>query len=353
MAVLEAKRPDAVLGRTGADMDQVLTPGRRWTDDPWARRTAESEHAGNVGLAKALGWLSIALGVAELAAPRSVARLIGVDDDADNRRLLQAVGLRELATGIGILARPQEPGWMWARVGGDVMDLAMLGSARRAAPVRPGRLTAATAAVLGIAALDAMTGQRLGARPARQRGEPAVSGEPARGVRVRRTVTVLQSPEEVYRFWHDFRNLPRFMEHLESVEILEGRRSRWRAKAPIGKDIEWEAEIVEDRPNEMITWRSLPGSEVDNTGSVRFLPAPGGRGTEIRVELRYDPPGGRLGATVARLFGEAPEQQVASDLRRLKQVLETGEVVHSDASIHRGMHPARPAAAGERTEVSR
>jgi uncharacterized membrane protein len=164
---------------------------------------------------------------------------------------------------------------------------------------------------------------------------------------------VLQSPEQVYEFWRDFRNLPRFMEHLESVELLEGRRSRWRAKAPVGSNVEWEAEIVEDRPNEMISWRSLPGSEVDNTGSVRFLPAPGGRGTEIRVALEYDPPGGRLGAKVAKLFGEAPEQQVASDLRRLKQVLETGEVVHSDASIHRGMHPARPAAADEMGSVPR
>jgi uncharacterized membrane protein len=101
------------------------------------------------------------------------------------------------------------------------------------------------------------------------------------------------------------------------------------------------------------SWRSLLGSEVDNTGSVRFRPAPGGRGTEIRVELRYDPPGGKLGAKLAKLFGEAPEQQVASDLRRLKQVLETGEVVHSDASIHRGMHPARPAAVDEVGNPSR
>jgi uncharacterized membrane protein len=276
-----------------------------------------------------------------------------VDDDDENRRLLRALGLRELATGVGILAQPDRPGWMWARVGGDVMDLAFLGSARKSERADHGRLSAATAAVLGVTALDALTGRRLGARTAGEGRDLPVAREQARGIRVRRTVTVLQSPEQVYEFWRDFRNLPRFMEHLESVEILEGRRSRWRAKAPVGSNVEWEAEIVEDRPNEMITWRSLPGSEVDNTGSVRFLPAPGGRGTEIRVELEYDPPGGRLGAKVAKLFGEAPEQQVASDLRRLKQVLETGEVVHSDASIHRGMHPARPAAADEMGSVPR
>jgi uncharacterized membrane protein len=108
--------------------------------------------------------------------------------------------------------------------------------------------------------------------------------------------------------------------------------------------VEWDAEITEDRANELIAWRSLPGAEVDNVGRVRFVPAPGGRGTEVHVELSYRPPAGVLGATFAKLFGEAPEQQIEGDLRRLKQVLETGEVVHSDASIHRGAHSARPPA---------
>ena len=164
---------------------------------------------------------------------------------------------------------------------------------------------------------------------------------------MRRSVTVGKSPDEVYRFWRDFSNLPRFMSHLESVVITGDQRSRWRATAPAGTTVEWDAEIVEDRPNELIAWRSLPGSEVDNAGSVEFRAAPGDRGTEIRVQLRYDPPGGKLGAAVAKLFGESPDQQIAGDLRRLKQVLEIGEVVHSDASIHRGMHPARPSAPEE------
>ena len=314
--------------------------------EDWSERAARSEKEGAVGLSKALGWFSIALGVAELAAPGGVARLIGVHDSDDNRRLLQAFGLRELAAGIGILAQPDRPAWLWARVGGDVLDLAALGSALKSDRSTTGRVTAATAAVLGVTALDVLTGQRLasGNGSAHRRGNEA---DAARGIEVRRSVTVGKSPDEVYRFWRDFSNLPRFMSHLESVVITGDQRSRWRATAPAGTTVEWDAEIVEDRPNELIAWRSLPGSEVDNAGSVEFRAAPGDRGTEIRVQLRYDPPGGRLGAAVAKLFGESPDQQIAGDLRRLKQVLEIGEVVHSDASIHRGMHPARPSAPEE------
>ena len=159
---------------------------------------------------------------------------------------------------------------------------------------------------------------------------------------VKKAITVNRPPEEVYRFWHDFRNLPRFMKHLEDVRVTGNRRSHWKAKAPAGTTVEWDAEVVDDRPNELIAWRSLEGADVDNWGSVRFAPAPGGRGTEVRVELDYAPPGGALGATVAKLFGEEPEQQMQDDLRRFKQVLETGEVVYSEATVHGRPHPARP-----------
>jgi uncharacterized membrane protein len=165
------------------------------------------------------------------------------------------------------------------------------------------------------------------------------------GIRVSETVTVARPPEEVYRFWRDLTNLPRFMEHLEAVQVLDDRRSHWRARAPAGSSVEWDAEIIEDQPNQRISWRSTQDADVANTGTVRFRTAPGNRGTEIQVTLRYDPPAGRLGALVAKLFGEEPSEQVKSDLRRLKQVLETGEVVHSDASVHRGLHPAQPSAA--------
>jgi uncharacterized membrane protein len=165
---------------------------------------------------------------------------------------------------------------------------------------------------------------------------------------VRRSITVRRSIEEVYAFWRDLENLGRYSQHLESVSV-RGRRSRWVAKAPAGKSVEWESELVEEVPNRRLAWRSLPGSEVANEGIVWFAPAPGDRGTEVRVELRYDAPAGQPGATIARLFGEEPDVQLRDDLRRFKQVLETGEVVLSDGSPEgagqgaRKQRPAQPA----------
>jgi uncharacterized membrane protein len=106
--------------------------------------------------------------------------------------------------------------------------------------------------------------------------------------------------------------------------------------------VEWDAEIIDDRPGELISWRPLPGTKVVSTGSVRFLRAPGGRGTEVRVEIRHEPRGGLIGAGIARVFGEAIGLHAASDLRRFKQLMEIGEVVQSDASVHLGPHPAQP-----------
>jgi uncharacterized membrane protein len=146
-------------------------------------------------------------------------------------------------------------------------------------------------------------------------------------------ITINRPAEDVYRFWRDLANLPSFMNHLASVEVTGNGRSHWTANAPAGRTVDWDAEIVEDKPNQRLAWRSLDGSQVSNSGWVSFTPAPGdGGGTEVRVELSYDPPGGALGKVVAKLFGEEPQQQVTDDLRRLKQVLETGEVVRSEGS---------------------
>jgi uncharacterized membrane protein len=132
------------------------------------------------------------------------------------------------------------------------------------------------------------------------------------------------------------------MRHLERVTVTDARRSHWVAKAPAGKTVEWDAEITEDRPNEVIAWRSVEGSEVSNAGRVTFDPAPGGRGTEVRVQLEYEPPLGKLGSKLAMLWREEPGQQVYDDLRHFKQVMETGEIVLSDATKQRGPHPAVP-----------
>jgi uncharacterized membrane protein len=224
------------------------------------------------------------------------------------------------------------------------MDTALLGSALIEGAPRRDRVVATTAAVLGGAAADLCGAVQLGAQ-AEDRGR--AGGRGFREIDVRKAITVNRSPEEVYRFWHDFRNLPRFMHHLESVQVTGDRQSHWKTKGPAGMAVEWDAETVEDRPNERIVWRSVEGSQVGNAGSVRFVPAPGGRGTEVHVELRYSPPGGVVAAAIAWLFGESADQQAYDDLRAFKQVIETGEVLVSEGTLGRQgwwQRPAQPPA---------
>jgi uncharacterized membrane protein len=145
------------------------------------------------------------------------------------------------------------------------------------------------------------------------------------GIKVRRSVTIAKSPEELYHYWRNLANLPGFMRHLESVRVLDNRRSHWVAQAPAGRTIEWDAEIVADREGELIGWRST-GGMVDHAGSVRFERAAGDRGTVVRVQLQYNPPGGKAAALLARAFGQNPDQQIHEDLRHFKELMEAGEV---------------------------
>lgn len=157
-----------------------------------------------------------------------------------------------------------------------------------------------------------------------------------RGVRVEESVIVNTTPEALYTFWRKLENLPRFLRHIEEVEDLGNNRSHWRTKGPAGLDVSWDAEIVGDIENELISWRSLPGAVVPNAGAVRFRAMPGGQSTVMRVSLTYNPPGGAVGAAVARVFGEAAGQQVSDDLHYLKGLIERGEIpdaeLRSDAS---------------------
>jgi uncharacterized membrane protein len=331
---------------TGGDVAarQPAEPVERWADAPDERRagSGRAETDGNQGaerLGRALGFFSVGLGLSQILAPRSVARAIGLEDNDRNQRLMTAFGVREVATGLGLLRRPGSAAMAWGRVAGDAMDLAVLGRALASNRNDHNRVAAAGAAVLGVMVVDVVAGMRSSRDVT---GMPAVQG--GRAIQVTKAITVSATPEEAYRLWRNFENLPRFMAHLESVRVLDQRRSYWKAKAPLGATVEWTAEITDDRPNESIAWQSVEPADVRNSGRVRFTPLSADRGVEVRVELNYDPPGGTIGATVAKLFGEEPSVQVDGDLRRFKQMLEVGEVVHSDASIHRGMHPARPGA---------
>jgi uncharacterized membrane protein len=165
----------------------------------------------------------------------------------------------------------------------------------------------------------------LGRNSARRRVGRASSIRRGEGIKVEKSVTVNRPVEEVYRFWRNFENLPRFMDHLESVTIIDENRSRWVAKAPAGTRVDWEATIHNEIENQLIAWRSLPDSDVNHAGSVHFTPQ-GASHTEIRVVLSYEPPAGKLGAAVAKLLGEEPSQQVEDDLRRFKQVMEAEAV---------------------------
>jgi uncharacterized membrane protein len=156
-------------------------------------------------------------------------------------------------------------------------------------------------------------------------GSGVASVRHGRGLKIEKSVTVDKPAEELYRFWRNFENLPRFMKHLESVQT-QNDTSHWVVKAPAGKTVEWDAEIHNEVENELIAWRSLENAEINNAGSVSFRRAPGERRTEVKVVINYEPPGGILGAKIAKLWGEEPELQLEDSLRSFKQLMETGEI---------------------------
>lgn len=329
----------------------------------------QQEDGGGNRLSLALGWFSIGLGLAQIALPHRVAQMIGIRDDRDTCTVIRAVGMREIATGVGLLTQPHNSGWLKARAGGDVMDLALLGAALASDDTDKEKLIMATTAVLGVTVLDLLGNSQLssdggggmlgnvspmrflqGNQDGRQQGysgqgygRQRTGQSTGHGIKVKCSVTIDRPAEELYSFWRDFENLPRIMSHLESVQVTSERQSHWKAKAPAGMTVEWDAQLMEDEPNSMIAWRSLENADVQNAGVVRFTPAPGGRGTEVQVELQYNPPGGAIGAKIAKLFGEEPEQQIREDLRRFKQLMEAGDVTLSDATIHGSNLRQRPA----------
>jgi len=154
------------------------------------------------------------------------------------------------------------------------------------------------------------------------------------GIRVDKSITINKPREEVFAFWRNLENLPRFMQHVHSVSAIDNKRSHWIVRGTSGKIVEWDAEINNEQPNELIGWRSISGSDIDSAGSVHFKQAPFGRGTEVHLELQYIPPGGAVGAALSRLLGENPANQIEADLRRLKQLLETGEIATTEGQPH-------------------
>jgi uncharacterized membrane protein len=193
----------------------------------------------------------------------------------------------------------------------------------------PGAITGALAGAALLhrgATGTCMVYSAVGVSTADRQGEETTAIPYGRGIRVDRSITVNRPAAELYKFWRQVQNLPLFMQHLEKVEPIDDIRSRWVARGPAGSSIEWTAEIINEVENELIGWSSTADSQIANAGSVHFSQLPGDRGTEIRVVLRYDPPGGKLGAAFAKMFGEEPSMQIYDDLRRFKGLIETGEI---------------------------
>jgi uncharacterized membrane protein len=301
-------------------------------------------------LATMFGGMSTGIGAWYVVAPEHFLETIGAPPTTRRIALARMVGAQELAVGSALLMDGRAAPWLTTRLVGDVLHGVMLGIAWRSPDVDQSRMSLAWGAWAMITASDAAA--TLLAKQTERTGvaddEPTGSSERAAAVAdgsIRGSVTVNSEPRAVYDYWRRLENLPRFMKHLERVEEYDGTRSHWVARAPLGAEVEWDAEITDDVPGERIAWSSTQGSQIWNAGEVTFQRAPGDRGTEVHVRLEYAPPGGPVGAAIARLLGEEPKNQIKGDLRRLKQVIETGEMIVSEAVAEgrsRRQRPARP-----------
>jgi uncharacterized membrane protein len=304
---------------------------------------ASSDEAIGGRLGRAVGYVRLGLGAAQLVAPRTTARIVGLRPKTSTAFVMRLLGVREILSGLGLLSSKRLTRWLWMRLAGDAIDLAYLGQALyfEKASLKPSsshetRLQASLASVAGIAALDALALH-----------SPVHSPSPrthAMTPSLTASLTINRTPAEVYAFWRTYSNLPRFMEYVQSVTEIDARRSHWVAAVPVAGTIEWRATLIEDQPDHRIAWRVDPvlkGWMIDS-GEVRFQPAPGQRGTEVHLTLwgsRSHAP-----ATVTKWLKKIPERYLTNQLHRLKQLLEVGEITLSDSSIHTGPHPARPSA---------
>lgn len=291
------------------------------------------ERSDGANLARGLGWFSLALGATQLAAPRTLAKAIGIDPGLGVSMLMRALGAREVASGLAVLMEPRRPLPLWARVAGDIVDLGLLALAFRGRRTSTPRLLGAMGAVSGALALDMIAARRIQTHFERM-NHPVIY-----------SVTINKSPDRVYEFYRNLAQLPRFMDHLQSVHETSRTRSHWIANLPIGGTIAWDAEIVEDTPGRAITWRTVEGSPLHLAGRVTFARAPGRDATEVRVEMKLGFTGKRPSNLLAKLF---TKPQIKGDLHRLKQVMETGEVLYSDATETRKPRPAQPVERVER-----
>jgi uncharacterized membrane protein len=211
------------------------------------------------------------------------------------------------------------------------------GCALTAFGLRHGKLTGLLAGGVGACLLyRGMTGhchtyEALGIDTADHKERTSVPAQ--QGVKIERSMTINRPASELYAFWRQFENLPRVLRHLKAVRVDDAKRSHWTARGPFDMAIEWDAELINERTDELIAWRSLPGGDIETAGSIRFRPLGQGQGTEVDISLKYNPPAGQLGATLASWLGADLEQMLADDLEVFKQTMEWGPALTSKRQI--------------------
>jgi len=322
----ESTRPAAASGGNPRSTRSSLQPTGvpDWSERPPGRSLSASylhrrEQVLDERIGDALGWLSLGLGLAALLAPRAICRATGL---AQRPTLLRAVGVRELTSGIALLTQKRRTTWLWARVLGDAMDLTLLGAAALHPDTRRrGRALGSLAVVAPIAAIDLAASLQ---QSSRDNQRLAVTG--GHEAFVEQVLVVNKSPRDCYDFWRDLTNLPRFIPALQSVAVQDDRTSHWVLQLPGGVKLEWDCDITADDVGERIVWHSREGAPVKHAGAIRFRPAPGGRGCTVRLIMRYEPPLGRASVGVAKLLGHDLNAESRENLRRFKQLIETGEV---------------------------
>ena len=285
--------------------------------DDQAQSQARSAEGATSNRVRGLAILSLVLGAGGSFMPGAVARLSGLEPHA---RLLPLVGLRELAAGVGLLTSRNPTPWLWSRVVGDGMDLAVI-LASLMNRGNPRKLSAAItmAVVAAITAVDARESLR------RTQGAQS-SGSTAPDALASASVLIARTPQECYEFWRDPTNMTRISPLVESVTVLDERTSRWCIRSPLGRRIEWDSKVTGETPGERISWRSVDGGGLYHAGVVRFERATGGRGTLVSASVHFRVAGGPAGLGLVKLLGTHPQSEIREDLRRFKQLLEAGEI---------------------------
>lgn len=279
-----------------------------------------SRYSGETALARlhvpeGLGMLSLGIGLAALFAPRSVGKLTGL---RKHPGLLQLIGVREVTSGIGLLSGRQTEAWLWSRVAGDVVDLAVLAASNSSS--RRSRTVGTAAVVAAITAADIVA--------AVQHSRARRTAAPSE-VYVDHTIIVNKSPQECYAFWRQLDNIPRFSRRLRAVTSRENGESHWSMTLPGGGSLEWNSVLTVQRPGERLSWRSLTHEPFSHAGSVQFATAPGARGTFVTVSMHYRLPPA-VSWSLVGFLGRDPFGELREDLRRFKQLIETGEVATTE-----------------------